>query len=90
MRSERWQFTGQDGQSLAARLGLPDGPPLATALFAHGFTCGKDVVAASRIAAGLAARGVATLRFDFTGLGSSSGDFANTNRQDPLAASTGS
>ena len=90
MRSERWQFTGQNGQNLAARLDLPDGPPLATALFAHCFTCGKDVVAASRIAAGLAVRGIATLRFDFTGLGSSDGDFANTNfssnLQDLMAA----
>ena len=90
MRSEHWQFTGHDGQTLAARLDLPDAPPLATALLAHCFTCGKDVVAASRIAAGLAARGIATLRFDFTGLGSSDGDFANTNfstnLQDLLAA----
>ncbi len=79
MRSERLQFAGQNGLNLAARLDLPDGPPLGIALFAHCFTCGKDVVAASRIAAGLAARGIATLRFDFTGLGSSDGDFANTN-----------
>ena len=90
MCSERWQFTGHDGQTLAARLDLPDPPPIATALFTHCFTCGKDVVAASRIAAGLAAHGIATLRFDFTGLGSSDGDFANTNfttnLQDLLAA----
>ena len=90
MRSERFQFPGQNGQNLSARLDLPDDPPLATALFAHCFTCGKDVVAASRIAAGLASRGIATLRFDFTGLGSSDGDFANTNfssnLQDLLAA----
>ncbi|HVC60316.1 MAG TPA: alpha/beta fold hydrolase [Acetobacteraceae bacterium] len=79
MHSERLQFAGQDGQSLAARLDLPDDPLLGAALFAHCFTCGKDAVAASRIAAGLAARGIATLRFDFTGLGSSDGDFANTN-----------
>ena len=51
---------------------------MATALFAHCFTCGKDVLAARRISAALAARGIATLRFDFTGLGSSDGDFANT------------
>jgi uncharacterized OsmC-like protein/alpha-beta hydrolase superfamily lysophospholipase len=90
MRSERLQFAGQNGQPLAARLDLPDDPPLGTALFAHCFTCGKDVVAASRIAAGLAARGIATLRFDFTGLGSSDGDFENTNfssnLQDLIAA----
>jgi uncharacterized OsmC-like protein/fermentation-respiration switch protein FrsA (DUF1100 family) len=90
MRGERLQFAGTNGQNLAARLDLPDDPPLDTALFAHCFTCGKDVVAASRIAAGLAARGIATLRFDFTGLGSSDGDFANTNfssnLQDLIAA----
>jgi uncharacterized OsmC-like protein/fermentation-respiration switch protein FrsA (DUF1100 family) len=90
MHSERLQFAGQDGQNLAARLNLPDGPPVGTALFAHCFTCGKDVVAASRIAAGLAAHGIATLRFDFTGLGSSDGDFSNTNfssnLQDLIAA----
>ncbi len=90
MRSERLQFAGQNGQTLAARLDLPDDPPLGTALFAHCFTCGKDVVAASRISAGLAARGIATLRFDFTGLGSSDGDFENTNfssnLQDLIAA----
>ncbi len=90
MRSERLQFAGQDGQNLAARLDLPDDKPLGTALFAHCFTCGKDVVAAGRIAAGLAARGIATLRFDFTGLGSSDGDFSNTNfssnLQDLIAA----
>jgi len=90
MRSEKLQFTGQTGQSLAARLDLPDDSPVGIALFAHCFTCGKDVVAASRVAAGLAARGIATLRFDFTGLGSSDGDFANTNfssnLQDLIAA----
>ncbi|HTW71587.1 MAG TPA: alpha/beta fold hydrolase, partial [Acetobacteraceae bacterium] len=90
MRSERCQFAGYNGQSLAARLDLPDAAPLAAALFAHCFTCGKDVVAASRIASNLAAHGIATLRFDFTGLGSSDGEFANTNfstnLQDLLAA----
>ncbi|MFS8099507.1 alpha/beta hydrolase [Lentzea alba] len=71
-------FAGADGQSLAGRLELPAGPVVATAVFAHCFTCGKDSVAASRIARELAARGVAVLRFDFTGLGQSDGDFANT------------
>jgi putative redox protein len=64
---------------LAARLELPDGPPRAYALFAHCFTCSKDVFAAARIAGGLAEAGIAVLRFDFTGLGASEGDFANTN-----------
>jgi putative redox protein len=90
MRSERLQFPGQGGQTLAARFDAPQDPPIGTALFAHCFTCGKDVVAASRIAAGLAAQGIATLRFDFTGLGSSDGDFSNTNfssnLQDLIAA----
>src|SRR4029077_845971 len=56
----------------------PDGAIHAYALFAHCFTCGKDVLAAKRIAAALAARGIAVLRFDFTGLGSSEGEFANS------------
>lgn len=75
---ERFQFTGADGQQLAASLDLPDSEPIAYALFAHCFTCGKDLLAASRIAAALAAKGIAVLRFDFTGLGSSEGDFANS------------
>ena len=72
-------FTGGSGQELAARLDLPAGPVRAFALFAHCFTCGKDGLAARRIAGGLAAQGVGVLRFDFTGLGSSEGDFANTD-----------
>ena len=56
----------------------PPGQPVAFALFAHCFTCGKDVLAAKRIAEGLTARGIAVLRFDFTGLGASEGEFANT------------
>ena len=78
MPNERFQFTGSDGQQLAASLDLPVREPLAYALFAHCFTCGKDVLAAARIAAALAAKGIAVLRFDFTGLGSSEGDFANS------------
>jgi uncharacterized OsmC-like protein/fermentation-respiration switch protein FrsA (DUF1100 family) len=76
--NERFQFSGSEGQQLAAALELPDGEPLAFALFAHCFTCGKDVLAAKRIAVALAAKGIAVLRFDFTGLGSSEGDFANS------------
>ncbi len=78
-KSQRVTFTGSNGHELAARLDLPEGPILAFVLFAHCFTCSKDFVAARRIAAGLSARGFAVLRFDFTGLGSSEGDFANTN-----------
>jgi putative redox protein len=76
--TERFQFAGEGGHQLAAALDLPDGPVSAYALFAHCFTCGKDVLAAKRIATALAARGIAVLRFDFTGLGSSEGDFANS------------
>jgi uncharacterized OsmC-like protein/fermentation-respiration switch protein FrsA (DUF1100 family) len=76
--NERFQFPGSEGQQLAAALELPEGESLAFALFAHCFTCGKDVLAANRIAVALAAKGIAVLRFDFTGLGSSEGDFANS------------
>ena len=72
-------FPGADGQQLAARLDLPTGPVRAYALFAHCFTCTKDILAAKRIAQGLAGQGFGVLRFDFTGLGSSEGEFANTN-----------
>jgi len=78
MPTERFQFVGEGGHQLAAALDLPDGEPVAYALFAHCFTCGKDVLAARRIAVALTAEGIATLRFDFTGLGSSEGDFANS------------
>lgn len=79
MTTEKFTFTGHGGHSLAARLDLPDGPHLATALFAHCFTCGKDIIAARRIAARLAGLGIAVLRFDFTGLGHSGGEFENTH-----------
>lgn len=75
----RATFPGSNGDELSARLEFPDGPVRAFALFAHCFTCTKDVLAARRIAGGLAAAGVAVLCFDFTGLGSSEGDFSNTN-----------
>src|SRR5436190_16380299 len=78
MPTERFQFTGVGGHQLAAALDMPECEPLAYALFAHCFTCGKDVLAAKRIAVALAAGGIAVLRFDFTGLGSSEGDFANS------------
>jgi len=92
MATKRITFPGHDGTPLAARLDLPDGPHLATALFAHCFTCGKDIAAARRIAARLAGMGIAVLRFDFTGLGHSEGEFANTsftsNVEDLIAACT--
>src|SRR5437868_13283191 len=77
MPTERFQFEGEGGHQLAAALDLPEGEPSAYALFAHCFTCGKDVLAAKRIATALAAKGIAVMRFDFTGIGSSEGDFAN-------------
>jgi uncharacterized OsmC-like protein/fermentation-respiration switch protein FrsA (DUF1100 family) len=78
MPAERFDFANAQGQTLAALLDLPPGEPRAYALFAHCFTCGKDVHAAKRIAEGLTALGIAVLRFDFTGLGASEGEFANT------------
>ena len=76
--SVKVEFPGATGSMLAARLDRPDSPR-AFALFAHCFTCGKDIFAASRITQGLVAHGIAVLRFDFTGIGSSEGEFANTN-----------
>ncbi len=75
----RATFPGSAGDELAGRLELPEGPVRAFALFAHCFTCTKDALAPRRIARGLAAAGVAVLRFDFTGLGTSGGEFANTD-----------
>ncbi len=79
MPIERFQFPGEGGHMLAAALDLPDAAPTAYALLAHCFTCGKDVLAAKRIAEGLTARGIAVLRFDFTGIGASEGEFANSS-----------
>jgi len=79
IRSEKVEFAGAQGAMLAGRLDWPLGMPRAYALFAHCFTCSKDVLASTRISQGLASRGIAVLRFDFTGLGHSGGEFANTN-----------
>src|SRR5437879_9179405 len=76
--TERFQFTGVGGDQLAAALVLLERERWAYALFAHCVNCGKDVLAAKRIAVALAAKGIAVLRFDFTGLGSTAGDFANS------------
>lgn len=77
---ESVQFSGFDSNTLAGSLELPDHQPVkGYALFAHCFTCGKDIVAASRIARTLVDHGFAVMRFDFTGIGGSDGDFANTN-----------
>ena len=90
MPTEKLSFKGHAGHELAARLDKPNGPHLATAIFAHCFTCSKDITAARRIAARLSSMGIAVLRFDFTGLGHSEGEFENTsftsNVDDLLAA----
>jgi putative redox protein len=78
MPAERFDFRNAQGQTLAALLDRPDGPVRAVALFAHCFTCGKSNRAAHHIAEGLKLHGIAVLRFDFTGLGASEGEFANT------------
>ena len=72
-------FNNQHGETLAGLLEVPESETRAYAIFAHCFTCSKDIAAASRITRGLSGKGVAVLRFDFTGLGNSDGDFANTN-----------
>lgn len=82
---EKIEFTGGTGETLAARLDKPDGDIKAYALFAHCFTCSKDIFSASRIANALKKEGVAVLRFDFTGLGASDGDFENTNFSSNMA-----
>ena len=76
---EKLDFEGSQGEMLSAALVMPSSKPKAYALFAHCFTCSKDFFAAKRIADALAERDIAVLRFDFTGLGHSGGDFANTN-----------
>ena len=90
MPTEKLTFPGHAGDALAARLDRPAGPVRATALFAHCFTCGKDIAAARRISARLTAEGWAVLRFDFSGLGHSEGEFANAgfraNVRDLVAA----
>ncbi|MBX2805879.1 MAG: alpha/beta fold hydrolase [Hyphomicrobiales bacterium] len=89
-RSEKVEFPGSQGALLAARMERPAEPPKATVIFAHCFTCSKDIFAAARISRELSGRGFQVLRFDFTGLGASEGEFGNTNFssnvQDLLAA----
>ncbi len=80
MRYEKVRFAGSDGQLLAGRIDFPlTGKPLAYALYANCFTCHKNLSAVGRIAETLAHHGIAMLRFDFTGLGDSEGDFSETN-----------
>jgi putative redox protein len=84
VRSEQIQFPGTQGL-LAARLDQPDSQPRAHALFAHCFTCTKDVLAAAHVCTELTNHGIAVLRFDFSGLGHSEGEFANTNFSSNIA-----
>lgn len=77
--SEKLTFRGALGQELSGRLERPAGPARGYVVFAHCFTCGKDVLAAARISRALTTHGLAVLRFDFTGIGSSQGEFENTN-----------
>ncbi len=91
MHTKRITFENRSGHDLAALLDLPvDDEPIAFALFAHCFTCSKDYKGVARVSRALAAEGVAVLRFDFTGLGDSEGEFADTtfssNVADLLAA----
>lgn len=82
----RVEFPNRLGHNLAGALELPsEGQPRAMAIFAHCFTCGKDVVASSRISRALAEQGIGVLRFDFTGLGGSDGDFGDTSFSTNLA-----
>lgn len=88
--SQRVTFPGASGATLAGRIDRPPGAARAWVLFAHCFTCGKDLEGARRIGEALAARGFGVLRFDFTGLGESEGDFAcstfSSDRADLVAA----
>ena len=79
MNFEKVKFTNTAGHELAARIELPEGNPKAYALFAHCFTCNKNLSAVKNIGRALTSKGIAVLRFDFTGLGESEGDFSNTN-----------
>ena len=85
MRTEDFDFAGESGQTLSGRLDLPDGPVVAHALFAHCFTCTKSSLAAVRVAKALTALGYGVLRFDFTGLGQSGGDFADSSFSGSIA-----
>ena len=92
MRSEKIRFAGSTGDLLTARLDFPDGEPAAWALFAHCFTCSKDLKAVVNLSRALNGAGLAVMRFDFTGLGESEGEFAETSfasNVDDLVAAAG-
>ncbi len=80
MKRFKLEFPNAEGQMLSARLETPvDKSPRAYALFAHCFTCSKNFMAVTNISRALTSKGIAVLRFDFTGLGDSEGEFADTN-----------
>ena len=80
MKTETVRFAGSLGEQLVGAIDWPDDNDVtAFALFAHCFTCSRDLMASSRVSKAMAAQGYAVLRFDFTGLGESEGDFADTN-----------
>jgi len=79
LTSEKFDFNNSNGETLSGKLELPEGSPKAFAVFAHCFTCSKSILAATRIPRSLTKSGIGVLRFDFTGIGNSEGDFANTN-----------
>ena len=91
MKSERVRFPGAFGAELAARIDRPEADTRAWAVFAHCFTCSKDLKAANWISRALVEKGIGVLRFDFTGIGESAGDFTDTNfssNLDDLVAAT--
>ncbi len=86
MKSVRINIENESGHQLSARLEMPvSGRPKHYALFAHCFTCSKDLIAVKNITLGLTSHDIAVLRFDFTGLGESEGDFSNTNFSSNIA-----
>ena len=78
MKTQKVTFENESGHALSGALDMPDGEPRAFALFAHCFTCGKSLTAVRRVSEQLTNEGIALLRFDFTGLGESDGEFADT------------
>ena len=80
MNTSKVEFQNKQGQKLTGRMEMPiDRHPLNYVLFAHCFTCTKNLIAVKYISKALTRNGFAVLRFDFTGLGESEGDFSDTN-----------
>jgi alpha/beta superfamily hydrolase len=79
MTYEHFEFSSPAGYRLRGRLEMSDARHRGWGIFAHCFTCGKDGLAAARMAQALARQGISTLRFDFAGIGTSDGRFADTS-----------